>query len=78
MSKAILIIDMPKCCDECSIMCEQYYSAVKNKNFNNNMKPDNCPLREVPKKKSCSQLTQNDMDIYYEQGYNDCIDDILS
>lgn len=52
MSKAILVLEMPRCCDECSVICEQYYSAVKNENFNNNMKPGNCPLKPMPRKKA--------------------------
>jgi len=74
MSKAILIIDMPECCDECSVMCEQYYSAVKNKDFNNDMKPDNCPLREVPQKDK--SFARNNA-YHYQCGWNDCIDKIL-
>ena len=80
MNKAILIIDMPRCCDECSIICEQYYSAVKNENFNNNMKPDNCPLREVPQKKKLDgdvSTTQKMSEELVRVGYNACLDEIL-
>ena len=79
MSKAVLVMDMPRCCDECSVICEQYYSAVKNESFNNNMKPNNCPLREVPQKKdeTKSDWFYEQMVSAYAQGYNKCIDEIL-
>lgn len=78
--KAILVLEMPSSCDECDVMCGQYYSAVKNKNFNNNMKPDNCPLREVPQKKKLDgdvSTTQKMSEELVRVGYNACIDEIL-
>lgn len=74
MSKALLVIDMPEKCDYCELL---YHCHKDDEPYDPNAKPDWCPLRETPKKKTISQLTQEDADIYYEQGYNDCIDDIL-
>ena len=76
MNKAILVMDMPSCCDECDVICTQYYTAIKDKNFENYMKPNNCPLRELPQKKD-KDRTHYDTDYNYALGYNDCIDDIL-
>ena len=91
MGKAILIIDMPECCDECDIICDQYYSAIRNENFDNNMKPDICPLRDLQNKKSdgeslkvaiendCYDGTTEDKAYFagYDNGYNACIDELL-
>lgn len=76
MSKAMLIIDMPKYCDECSVICEQYYSAVKNENFNNNMKPDNCPLRELPQKQTIHSI-DTAHHRFAKDGWNACLNEIL-
>lgn len=56
MSKAILIIDMPKKCSECSICAswqesafsirEYWCPAMDNKNVEPNEKPIWCPLEE--------------------------------
>ena len=76
--KAILVMDMPNSCDKCDIICTQYYKAIKDENFENYMKPDNCPLREEPKKKNDNPLASDTMYKYgYSQGYNACIDEIL-
>lgn len=76
MSKAILVMDMPSCCDECDVICTQYYTAIKDKNFENYMKPNNCPLREVPQKKDYDYC---DRSIWTHEriGYNACIDEIM-
>ena len=85
MSKAVLVMNMPKNCLECPI----------GKNMSNAMEvcikcpfgrcaideetktiPSWCPLKEVPKKKSAN----NSLNVFKDgsvYGYNACIDDIL-
>lgn len=84
MSKAVLIIDMPNCCDECFAlddngdypMCiitqEQRGYTFRTRE----QKMDRCPLQQMPKK---SHTGKSD---YYqwgdwEDGWNACIDDLL-
>lgn len=90
MSKAILVMDMPKSCDECrlarlvgrsEVMCaidrmakRKYEDACKDR-------PDWCPLRELPQKKEATQLSISPLlpkqYTAFEKGYNACIDEIL-
>jgi len=76
MSKAMLVMDMPNSCDECDVICTQYYKAIKDENFENDMKPKCCPLREVPQKpdfrKAKTETVMN-----WIEGYNACIDEIM-
>ena len=78
MAKAMLIMDMPKCC----ALCELYYSQVglpkctatwRTIDFKNTeVRQEWCPLREVPQK--------IEEDHEYDEialGYNACIDEIL-
>lgn len=83
MSKAILILDMPINCKNCSlsemsydfnkILCvpmqESYDKFAK-------QKPDWCPLREIPKKNKENYYPDEYMDGYGD-GWNACIDEIL-
>ena len=47
MSKAVLVFDMPNGCNDCDIMCQQYYATIKNKKLKAGMKPHDFPLRET-------------------------------
>lgn len=84
MSKAVLVIDMPTCCDECFAlddngdypMCiitqEQRGYTFKTRE----QKMDRCPLQQMPEK---SHTGKSD---YYqwgdwENGWNACIDGLL-
>lgn len=85
MSKAMLIMDMPRCCVECPCFNENYASCSKEKLYLSlynieAIKPNWCPLRELPEKK------ESDIEKYhygemkkwhYSEGYNACIDEIL-
>lgn len=85
MSKAILVMDMPKSCRECDLRvigsCNFCTGAGgrkidQMKIINNDIKPDWCPLRELPQKKEeivCTSL----FSIAKKNGWNDCIDTIL-
>ena len=86
MDKAILVIDMPSCCNECSICAsytesafsprEYWCVASENTNVDPYDKPEWCPLKEIPKKRE-----GNDSIYYqlgdYEDGWNHCIDIIV-
>ena len=84
MNKAILVIDMPKSCNECDFC---YYSdgrvptcQLKLKSADGYAgKPDWCPLKSVPEKYDIehSLYFTRDWDGEYESGYNACIDEIL-
>ena len=86
MNKAILVIDMPSCCNECSLMCKDeysYYCPVKceeNKTdlYDNYImfyrKPDWCPLKPAPKTQK--MWCDDEMDAWI-RGYNNCVREIL-
>lgn len=66
MSKSVLVIDMP---DRCYVRV--IYDSV------HEVKPDCCPLREVPEKFVMNIPHDKDYDGEYEHGRNACIDEIL-
>lgn len=89
MSKAVLVIDMPKNCSKCKFMYEFYgvkkcqllniltngRKAIISADILNSGRKDICPLRELPEKKEC---TFNDWDADCKAaGYNACIDEIM-
>lgn len=85
MSKAILVMDMPKSCRECDLRvigsCNFCTGAGgrkidQMKIINNDIKPDWCPLCEVPQKKE-ERKPMNGSEYYKTVGYNTCIDEIL-
>lgn len=104
MSKAILVIDMPKSCYECQLCVKddyeeqlictgEYRSAFDtfhtciNEFYKRNMKPNWCPLKPMPNKahifdiyKDYTFSTEEEQKAYMignEDGYNDCIREIL-
>ena len=88
MRKAILVIDMPSCCNECSLMFQDEYSywcpvrCDENKTdlyddyIMFHRKPDWCPLKELPRKK-LNYTTSSDHINNFGVGYNACINEIL-
>lgn len=90
MGKAILVMDMPKSCSECSICAswqESAFSAreywcpvMQNKDVEPNKRPDWCPLKKIPRKLE-REIVKEDYNGGYSHGivhgYNGCIDDIL-
>ena len=74
MKKAILVIDMPNTCAECKFNNTEFCKEL-----------DECPLNEVPNKKEEKQYSGNGvfgintaMNTKFAEGYNACIDEILS
>ena len=78
MDKAILIIDMPSCCKDCSLCVSEelfpsfneYSCIVENVAVDVYEKPDWCPLKPVPDK---VEVFMDD----WADGYNACLEDIL-
>lgn len=84
MSKAVLVIDMPKSCSECDLRVIGSYNFCTGadcrkidqmKIINEDIKPDWCPLREIPQKRSTEYNPARNP--YITEGYNACIDEIL-
>lgn len=84
MSKAVLVIDMPSCCDECFALDDNgdYPMCIITKEQKGytfrtrEQKMDRCPLQKMPEK---SHTGKSD---YYqwgdwEDGWNACIDGLL-
>ena len=82
MSKSILVIDTPENCDECRLMREHFdhgYGWIKECIgsgiddcivFKRKLE-DYCPLKPMPEKEIVRGFDR------YEEGWNDCIDEIL-
>ena len=88
MSKAILVMDMPKNCLECplgknmSIVIETCIQCPLGKcaiDAETETIPDWCPLKPMPQKMQvCGKYPQEDKIVpSYKIGYNACIDEIL-
>lgn len=93
MSKAILVMDMPKNCLECplgknmSIVIETCIQCPLGKcaiDAETETIPDWCPLKPMPNKKQEKQYCSNgvfgintSMETRFNRGYNACIDEIL-
>lgn len=84
MSKAILVMDMPKSCGDCCFSAQRYNfcTLLRKSEINYSHRTDWCPLKEVPEKKEvlnpskrCETWEMNCTE--YERGYNACIDEIL-
>lgn len=83
MSKAILVIDMPTCCDECFafddygdypvclITKEQKGYLFKSRE----LKMDKCPLRPAPEKQDV--WYDDDEGSTWVKGYNNCVREIM-
>lgn len=100
MSKAVLILDMPSSCRKCDLRVigiDNFCTGADCRKIdqmeiiNEDIKPDWCPLRELPEKKEDGEALKIaiENDCYdgsmedkaylngYDRGYNDCIDKLL-
>jgi len=89
MSKAILVMDMPKNCAECNLCGNQddenfcipddftHYLGSSYVNHSCESRPDWCPLKPMPNKDNKSYFPDEYSD-GHRDGYNTCIDEILS
>ena len=85
--KAVLVIDMPDCCENCTLMdddCAGGYCNAHNDDYidipdTTGGKPDWCPIREMPEKMVvCGKYPQPDRITPSNKfGWNACIDKIL-
>lgn len=78
MSKAILVIDMPKTCGECILANEDYdccQATQKSISYNERGYGVECPLKPMPQKKK--EVRGFYYQTTWEIGYNACIDEIL-
>lgn len=86
MSKAYLIMDMPKNCAECSLCSSQddeyfcisddfeHYLGTRFASHNATERPNWCPLRELPQRVEEAIGTGN---MFKAIGWNECIDEIM-
>lgn len=82
MSKAVLVIDMPKSCKNCPLLFAGTYCKGKKapniavNSYLDKAKPEWCPLKELPQKQTihCTDTTHHR---HVKEGYNLCIDEIL-
>lgn len=89
MNKAILVIDMPECCNECRFLNDNYdypecivTGETKGYTFKaREQKMDKCPLKPLPEKYDIeaerNKPHDRDCDWEFESGYNQCINEIL-
>jgi hypothetical protein len=84
MNKAILVIDMPSCCEECFALDfhGDYPRCIitdeqRGYTFNTRThKMKYCPLKPIPEKSNTGLSDYNQWGDW-EDGWNACIDDIL-
>lgn len=85
MDKAILVIDMPRCCYECFAfddsgdhpMCLVTEECRGYKFRAREEKMDKCPLKQTPEKYDLENILYTSWIEEYKHGYNDCVDEIL-
>ena len=83
MSKAILVLDMPSCCNECFALdeygdCPLCLITKEQKGYTfktREQRMDKCPLKPIPEKQI--YYTFNEYDNAAMNGWNECIDTIL-
>lgn len=79
MSKSVLVMDTPKNCYSCRLRklirdlpyCEAKPERIKD----SNIKPDWCPLMDLPEKDN-GDYPANTSDAGFVEGWNQCIDEI--
>lgn len=83
MSKAILVMDMPSCCDECPLCYDSYgeinFCSAQDRSvsdFHIGEVQVWCPLKPVPEKMEGYDSIRYQWG-EYEDGWNHCIDYIL-
>lgn len=84
-NKAILVIDMPSCCDKCFALddngdypmclitqeCRRYTFRTRE------LRMDKCPLKPMPEKYDMTTFYDREWTGEFECGYNACINEIL-
>ena len=79
MSKSVLVIDTPKNCCPCYLrgftLNSQYCRWKKKDIKDTSVKPDWCPLMDLPEKDN-GDYPANTFDAGFVEGRNQCIDEI--
>ncbi len=75
MAKVILVIDMPENCGSCPI---SEYCHNNDGKCDLSVRQSWCPLKEIPIKKEYDYLYDIMSVMAYKDGWNECIDKILS
>lgn len=86
MAKGIIVAEMPESCARCPfetrvkneslcIIHENIVLTLKANPISDiQNRPDWCPMRPMPARKTGRGLPKYDTDIHYEIGWNDCMD----
>lgn len=78
--KGIIVLDVPKNCKECCLMTSSGHCSPTHRDIFRyevkEKKPNWCPIKPMPKRKTGRSLPEYDTDIHYEIGWNSCIDEI--
>lgn len=80
MSKGYILVDMPKSCRDCEFF--GFVCRITNEKceyYNEDGRPDWCPIRELPEKRRVMGIPGNpsigDFErVAYQRGWNDCIE----
>lgn len=79
MSKSVLVIDTPENCHSCHLcgfaIDLQYCKETLKEIMNTSIKPDWCPLMDLPEKDN-GDYPSNTSDAGFVEGWNQCIDEI--
>lgn len=79
--KAVLVIDMPNRCIECPCGCYMRDGTVACGVIDlgtteESPRPEWCPLKPMPKKEEHKKGLCSDFILGYEEGWNDCLEEI--
>lgn len=75
MSKSVLVIDTPENCGKCKFISEFWCRAMDGRRVqNNDVIPNWCPLKPLPKYKSMEKPGEYEYGKMH--GWNRCIDEI--
>lgn len=81
MSKAILVVDMPKCCLDCPLCYMEemftYRCKVNDDQVQANEMYCDCPLKPMPQKKWHEENYEDEIEYWRKESWNNCIDEIL-
>ena len=75
--KSMLIIDTPESCEECPLRSYSNLALWCTPLRKTKEEDDVCPLRPMPKKKNTLLTEHNLVEAIYENGWNDCLDEIF-
>jgi len=81
VNKAVLVVDMPESCSECSLVtgyylptCKITCRALKKKSMRSDSREEDCPLKPLPEPKL---VWYDDSSSDFERGFNSCLEEIM-